>query len=108
MYMTDAEIVRRYNESDNKNLTVKILAELNAVDKNDIEETLSKNGIIIIEKNTQKITIPELVLEVLKQHLKTIEKELSIRNALNLSDKRRSELRHEYTVITMFLEKYGR
>ena len=45
--MTEQEIVLKYNRADNKKGQVKILAELNACDKDEIINILVKNGVNI-------------------------------------------------------------
>ncbi|RDY30175.1 hypothetical protein [Lachnotalea glycerini] len=45
MYMTESEIVRNYKEAKNKNLQIKILADLNACEKIEIRSILIQNNI---------------------------------------------------------------
>lgn len=45
MHMSDEEIIRRYREAKHKKQQIEILAELNAVPKEHIVDTLKKNNV---------------------------------------------------------------
>lgn len=79
MMMTEREICQNYKEAKNKKEQIKILSDLNACSRFDIEDVLAKNGLIELEPKIPSIMltpapavkpkIPDEVKEVLTNQL---------------------------------------
>ncbi|MDO4439228.1 MAG: hypothetical protein Q4B86_07290 [Eubacteriales bacterium] len=85
----EKDIVRSYTEAKNKKLQVKILAELNATDPEEIIGVLQRNGVmasdkpknndVVVEvKDETKKAIPLAVIEAITIHKKQLEKDKKI------------------------------
>lgn len=63
MQMTEDEIVRSYRNAKNRNTQVTVLAQLNACQKEEIEQILEQKG--VIKKKPDVPEMPEVIKEMI-------------------------------------------